>query len=647
MPQALRNLVNQVLGTRILSKWIVLGFDIMVTMFTYCLAYILRHNFDTQEISFNIFVRDLTLVTTLYTITFLIFRSYEGIIRHSGIADTIRIVKAGIVATLITVLVATLSRYFVVGVPVMPTSIAIIHFIFNISLLVLSRYGIKVLFYQSSKQSMLPEVNVIIYGAGRGGVNTLRALKEDMFKEYKVCAFIDDSPEKVNKFLEGVKIYPVSKIAQLIKKYEVIECIIADDEITHEVKNLVVERCLTNKVSVKHLPPMEDWINGKLTSHQIKNMRIEDLLERDPIDVHAANISKDIAGKSILITGAAGSIGSELVRQVIYFKPRKLIMLDQAESGLYDLQTELWLVSQLMDENVIETIICDITQKDRLSQVFRKYQPEIVFHAAAYKHVPLMETNPVEAVHVNVLGTKNIVDLSIEHRVEKFIFISTDKAVNPTNVMGATKRAAEIYVDNRSKQYPNIKFITTRFGNVLGSNGSVIPLFKKQIENGGPITITDKEVSRYFMTISEACQLVLQAASLSNGGEIYLFDMGERVKIYELARKMVLLSGLTPDKDIEFIFTGLRPGEKLHEELLNDRENSLSTPNPKIMVARTASYHTRLVDSTFYKIQEAVDNAEPFAIVALLKGLIPEYISRNSAFSDLDNERKVFNISEE
>jgi len=329
MPQALRNLVHQFLGTRILSKWIVLGFDLMVTMFTYCLAYILRYNFNTEEIPFHTFMRDITLVTILYAITFILFRSYEGIIRHSGIADTIKLVKAGILATASTIFIATLSKYFVIGVAIMPTSIAIIHFILNIALLILSRYGIKVLFYQSSKQGMLHEVNVMIYGAGRGGVNTLRALKEDLYKEYHVVAFVDAAPEKINKFLEGVKIYPVAKMAQLIKKYEVVECIIADDDISHDVKNIVVERCLANKVSVKHLPPMEDWISGKLTSHQIKNMRIEDLLEREPIHIHTDNVSNDIGGKTILVTGAAGSIGSELVRQLIHYNPKKLILLDQ------------------------------------------------------------------------------------------------------------------------------------------------------------------------------------------------------------------------------------------------------------------------------------------------------------------------------
>lgn len=636
MPKTILNFINQVLGTRILSKWIVLGFDLMVTIFTYCLAYILRYNFDTEVIQFNIFVRDITLVTTLYAFAFILFRSYEGIIRHSGIADSIKLIKAGIAATLATVLIATMSRFFVVGVIVMPISIAIIHFMFNISVLILSRYGIKALFYQSSKQHMLPEVPVIIYGAGRGGVNTLRALKEDLFKEYKVCAFIDDAPEKVNKFLEGIKVYPVQRIAQLIKRYDVAECIIADDALTHSMKNLVVERCLANKVSVKHLPPMEDWINGKLTSHQIRNMRIEDLLEREIIDVHAGNISKELAGKCILITGAAGSIGSELVRQVIYYKPKKLILLDQAESGLYDLQTELWLLSELMDETAMEIIICDITQPDRLQQVFAELKPEIIFHAAAYKHVPLMESNPVEAVHVNVLGTKYLVDLAIENSVEKFVFVSTDKAVNPTNVMGATKRAAEIYVSYKAKQHPHITFITTRFGNVLGSNGSVIPLFQKQIEKGGPITITHPDITRYFMTIAEACQLVLQAAVLGKGGEIYLFDMGERVKIYDLARKMVLLSGLTPEKDIEFIITGLRPGEKLHEELLNNKENTLPTPHPKIMVVRSENYAPQHVETYFLQLETMVNKAETHTLVHQLKTLIPEYISQNSYYTYLD-----------
>lgn len=638
MSQALRTFINQTLGTRILSKWIVLGFDTMVTMFTYVLATVLLYNFDLKELQFNLFFNNLIILTSIYVISYILISSYEGIIRHTGFADVVKLAKAGSIALSTSIAVSLILRFSIPENNLLPISISIIHFIINTTLLSLSRYGIKVLFYQSGKQAVYPVVPVLIYGADRNGINTIRALKDDASKDYKVCGFIDDDIEKIDKYLEGVKVYHVSKIPFLVKKYEIRECIIADEIKSHEVKNELVEKCLINRVSVKHLAPMEDWINGTLTSHHIRNMRIEDLLEREPIQISAENITKDIAGRVILISGAAGSIGSEIVRQIIHYKPAKLILVDQAESGLYDLQMEFWLLTQLLHDGILETIICDITQYERLERIFTQYKPEIVFHAAAYKHVPLMETNPVEAVHVNFFGTKNLVDLSISYGVQKFVFISTDKAVNPTNVMGATKRAAEIYVQDRSKQYRQIKFVTTRFGNVLGSNGSVIPLFKKQIEQGGPITITDPDITRYFMTISEACQLVLQASCLGNGGEIFLFDMGECVRIADLANKMILLSGLTPGLDIEILYTGLRPGEKLHEELLHAKENTLPTPHPKITVATTHSYAAEEVVQFVEEMQNALEKNEIVRVVSLLKNFIPEYKSQNSAFSTLDKK---------
>lgn len=633
------------LGTRILSKWIVLGFDTMVTMFTYVLATVLLYNFDLKYLQFNEFFNGLIIITSIYIIAFLIISSYEGIIRHTGFADVKNLIKAGLIAVGSAIILSLLLRYFLPEYNYIPISISIVHFLINITLLSVSRYGIKVLFYQSGKRALNPSIPVLIYGASRNGINTVRALKEDINKDYKIRGFIDDDPEKLNKYLEGIRIYNVSKINFLVKKYEIKECIIADEIISHEVKNELVEKCLINRVSVKHLAPMEDWINGKITSHHIRNMRIEDLLEREPIHISAENITRDLSDKVVLVTGAAGSIGSEIVRQVIHYKVKKLILVDQAESGLYDLQMELWLLAQLLHDDVLETVICDVTNKERLERTFERYRPEIVFHAAAYKHVPLMETNPVEAVHVNFYGTKNLVDLSIQYDIKKFVFISTDKAVNPTNVMGATKRAAEIYVQEMAKQHSDeITFITTRFGNVLGSSGSVIPLFKRQIENGGPITITHPDITRYFMTIAEACQLVLQASSLGNGGEIFLFDMGECVKIKDLANKMILLSGLTPVIDIDIIYTGLRPGEKLHEELLHDKENSLETPHPKIMVASTRQYDRSDVEEFVQDMTRCIHQYNTREVVSLLKKLIPEYISQNSSFSELDEKLDNFSV---
>ncbi|MBC8172472.1 MAG: polysaccharide biosynthesis protein [Chitinophagales bacterium] len=634
-------MINQTFGTKILSKWIVLAFDIMVTIFTYGIAYVLRFNFTIDSISLVVFFHDLILTTFVFFIAFLITRSFEGIIRHSGIADAIRIIKSGMIALSLILGISLSNLYINNKVPFLPLSICIIHVVLNIGFLIISRYGIKVLFYQSAKKTSIP-VPVIIYGAGRSSMNILLALKEETEKNYWVCGFIEDAPQKIDKTIDGVKIFPLRRLEWLIQKYNVSEMIISDQKINHFVRNHVVEICLDNKVRVKHLPPIEHWVNEKLTAHHLRNLKIEDLLERDPIKIDTENIAAYIRGKVVMVTGAAGSIGSELVRQLLNYAPRKMILVDQAESGLYDLQMELWLQTHLLEEGALQWMICDITQTDRLAVIFEQYQPNVVFHAAAYKHVPMMELNPVEAVHVNLLGTKNMVDLAIQYAVEKFVFISTDKAVNPTNVMGASKRGAEIYLQDIAQKSTTV-FITTRFGNVLGSNGSVILLFKKQIEYGGPITITHPDITRYFMTIPEACQLVLQAAELGKGGEIYLFDMGERVKIYEMARKMILLSGLTPVDDIDFLFTGLRPGEKLHEELFHDAENILPTPHSKIMVLRIAQYDPEWVAYNIQKITQSVHDNDAKQTVAILKQLIPEYKSQNSVYTQLDEENNEIN----
>jgi FlaA1/EpsC-like NDP-sugar epimerase len=380
------------------------------------------------------------------------------------------------------------------------------------------------------------------------------------------------------------------------------------------------------------VPPVTNWINGELSFNQIKSIKIEDLLERDPIKLDDLAISAQLKNKVVLITGAAGSIGSELARQCANYSPKKIYLLDQAESPLHELELEF---NEKFKDTAFEVVIADIRNIERLKHVFNSFQPQIVFHAAAYKHVPMMENNPSESIFTNILGTKNTADLANEFKVERFVFVSTDKAVNPTNVMGASKRIAEIYIQSLGKK-SQTKFITTRFGNVLGSNGSVIPRFKKQIEEGGPITITHPDITRYFMTIPEASQLVLEAGSIGKGGEIFVFNMGKSVKILDLARKMILLSGLKENRDIKIIFTGLRPGEKLFEELLADTENTLPTHHDQILIGKVREYDYEEVKNIINELIKLFNTQNNELIVQRMKDLVPEFKSNNSVFQKLD-----------
>lgn len=640
MTERWNNYINREFGTRILSRWVVFGFDIIITIFTYGVAYILRYNFNVAAISFKDYLGDTFLTTLLFGICFIGFKSFDGIIRHSGIADALRLIKAGLAATLLVIIISGLSKTYHFTPGILPVAIAIIHAALSISLLIFSRYGIKVFFYQANRHKITP-IPVVIYGAGRRGLSVLQALKNDTNTNYSVIAFLDDNASKINKTIEGIKIYSSKKLSTLLGKYAVEELIIGINDIDVNRKNEVVAYCLENQISVKSVPPVTDWINGQLSLQQIKNINIEDLLGREPILLENENLKNNFSGKTILISGAAGSIGSEMVKQILKFQPGELILLDQAESALFDVKMDLFFKLSNINCSIVY-VICDITNYKRLEQIITNYKPQIIFHAAAYKHVPLMEQNVIEAIDVNIFGTKNLVDLAIANAVEKFVMISTDKAVNPTNVMGATKRAAEIYVQDKSKD-TSIKtvFTTTRFGNVLGSNGSVVNYFSKQIEAGGPLTITHPEVTRYFMTIAEACQLVLEAATMGKTSELYLFDMGEPVKIIDLARKMVLLSGLEPEKDIPFIFTGLRPGEKLHEELLNTNENTLPTHHHKIKIAITTQYPSEVVQTHINNLKLALNSGDMIQAVTSLKAFIPEFISKNSDFETLDQSPKT------
>ena len=446
---------------------------------------------------------------------------------------------------------------------------------------------------------------------------------------------MDNFKKKIRNKIEGISIYSLSDFGLLVKRHPLTALIFAKSDIKTQTKNEIIEKCLYYNIKVLNVPDFQNWINGELSVKQIKNIKIEDLLQREPIQLDKNQIKIQIANKEVLVTGAAGSIGSELIRQLTFYKPKKIILFDQAESPLYDLELEL---QEKFNFHNFEIVIGDITNIIRVNNLFEKYKIDIVYHAAAYKHVPMMENNPEEAIQNNFIGTKILADLSIENNVDKFIMISTDKAVNPTNVMGASKRIAEIYSQSINNTVKT-NFITTRFGNVLGSNGSVIPRFKQQIENGGPITVTHPEVTRFFMTIPEACQLVLEASAMGRGGEIYIFDMGKSVKVADLAKNMVKLSGLKLGKDIQLVYTGLRPGEKLYEELLHDTENTIPTPHPQIMIAKVKSYNFDEIRERINKFIDPLIMQDKMQIVKLMKEFVPEFKSQNSIYEQLDSEK--------
>jgi FlaA1/EpsC-like NDP-sugar epimerase len=444
---------------------------------------------------------------------------------------------------------------------------------------------------------------------------------------------------KIGKVVDGTKIYDARRenLDYFLDELNIDELIITVREISLDRKNELVDACLRNKVKVRTVPPVEKWVGGELSLNQIREIKIEELLGREAIQLNNQSVDHDLRGKRVCITGAAGSIGSELVRQVIRHNPERIILIDQAESPLYEIEREIKATSAVK----VLAYLADITNRPRISAIFADNKPEIIYHAAAYKHVPLMEGNPGEAIHCNILGTKNLADLAVDFNVRKFVMISTDKAVNPTNVMGCSKRIAEVYVQalnvhNQQKGKFTTAFVTTRFGNVLGSNGSVIPLFKKQIELGGPVTVTHPEVTRFFMTIPEACQLVLEAGTMGKGGEVFVFDMGNPIKIVDLARKMISLSGLQPEKDIEIVYTGLREGEKLYEELLNNSEDTLPTHHEKILIGKVEPYAYEEINKYIELFYDFVNDRNELKMVALMKELIPEFRSNYSRYEILD-----------
>jgi FlaA1/EpsC-like NDP-sugar epimerase len=488
--------------------------------------------------------------------------------------------------------------------------------------------------YSEASTSSKNRRSIIIYGANDAGLITKRAVDRDAGTKYEVLGFLDEDKHNWGKRLEGVTIYAPDKLKDLLENNNVAHLVLSTSDISYERKNEITDICLTYNTKVLNVPPINHWINGELSFKQIKKVRIEDLLERDPIVLDKDKIESQLKNKTVLITGAAGSIGSEIVRQIIPYHPEKIVLVDQAESAIYDLQLEM---NEMQPGIPCKVYLADICNPSRMQAIFKDTRPQIVFHAAAYKHVPVMEENPVEAVNVNIVGTRVLADLSVKYDVSTFVMISTDKAINPTGVMGASKRIAEIYVQSLNAK-EKTKFITTRFGNVLGSNGSVIPRFKQQIEKGGPVTITHPDITRFFMTIPESCQLVLEAGAIGKGGEVFIFDMGKSVKVLDLAKKMIQLSGLTLDKDIKIVFTGLRPGEKLYEELLHTSENTLPTHHPLIMIAKVREYDFNTISAYIDELAELASTKDDMNIVGKMKQIVPEYISNNSVFAELDKK---------
>ena len=615
------------------SQWLVLSIDIAITLINFFLAYVIRYGI-TLDFDKSTLIYQLPIIAIISSISFLIVGSYKGVVRHTGLRDAYNLFLAvSIVLAICGGLMLAGRVYYLPEYLYIPVSVISVHYLLNIINLTLSRLVFKYCYYYI-KSKLGDTSRIMIYGAGDSGLITLAALTNDSKRSNIIVGFIDDNAHKIGKTINGVMVYNSSLLdKKFIQKNNINEIIVSIPHIEKKKLSDISDRLLKLPVKVKIVPAVNDWIDGKLSASQIKQIQIEDLLERAPINMENENIKSELQDKVIMITGAAGSIGSEIVRQASYYNYKHLVLVDQAESALYDLQQEL--LSKEVKR--FTPIVADIRDHQRMETVFERFKPDMVFHAAAYKHVPLMENNPCEAIKINVLGTRRLADLSSKYNVNKFVFVSTDKAVNPTNVMGATKRVAEMYIKCLHKT-SNTKFITTRFGNVLGSNGSVIPLFKKQIEKGGPLTVTHKEVTRFFMTIPEASQLVIEAGTMGNGGEIFIFDMGESVRIFDLAKKMIRLSGLRYPEDIDIEITGLRPGEKLYEELLADTENTLPTYHKKIMISK-------FDDGDCELIKDKIDDLcimnllnQDHKIVGKLKEIVPEYISKNSTFESIDKE---------
>lgn len=638
MKTKIEDLVLNILGKRYLPIWLILLIDLSMVLISYIFAELLLTNFSVPNIATIERLQPMALVTFCFGVSFVIFKSYEGAFRHTGARDLSRLFIATIAALSV---VYGISRFLTTTLLYDMKNLTLAFLIlqgFTFSMGVLGlrlfvklSYGRFVL-----KTSGRKEIGVLIYGAGVTGITVRNAIRQDPKSNTEVVGFVDDNEKVVGKRIDGIKVYSFDEVfdEKFLIKNKVKGVVWSIQKEVGTSFHKVGDACIAHTLTFQRVPNIKDWIGGTLSSNQLRKVRIEDLLNRTPISLDHKEITSFIKGKRVLVTGAAGSIGSEICRQVLHYAPESLTIVDFAETPMNDLVLELSKIGVMFER--VKTYIGDVTRENRINEIFEAVKPEVVFHAAAYKHVPMMENNAKEAVRVNVFGTKLVAQASIHYGVKKFVMISTDKAVNPANVMGATKRSAEILVQSLNTQ-GKTEFITTRFGNVLGSNGSVIPLFRRQIDNREDLTVTHKDIVRYFMTIPEAVQLVLEAGTMGKGGEIFVFDMGKAVRIYDLAEKMVKLSGLTLNQDIRIVETGLRPGEKLYEELLSDAESTIPTHHPKIMIAKVRQYSSETIEPIFNQMTySSMNGSTDSDMVKLLKQLVPEFISLNSEYSKLD-----------
>ena len=617
----------------ITPRWIIFAIDICFSVLAVLLAEVSRSNFLLNNVDFSALYQAAILILIVNLPVFFFLKTFGGIVRYTSAQDSVKILGTVILSAFL-VFVANAVKVTVNGSPFLSFNTLVNYVLFSFLMLTAYRMIVKALFIYFAGWK-LDKRRVIIYGAGEAGLVTNSTFALDSRTNKQIIAFVDDDPRKVGRTVHGVIIKPAAELEALIQEKEVDEIIFASYSIPAERKNQIVDLCLLNGVRVLNIPSQDVWTKPNRSPRLIHKINIEDLLDRKPIRMDMKGIGQELKGKRVLVTGAAGSIGSEIVRQLMKFDTALVIMVDQSETALHNLSLEM---GEDKSGQTVHAFIGDVRDLKRMEFMFETFKPQYVYHAAAYKHVPLMEDNPAESVKTNVLGTKTMADLSVKYKVEKFVMISTDKAVNPTNIMGACKRIAEIYVQslNNTEGAAATRFITTRFGNVLGSNGSVIPRFKQQFERGGPVTVTHPDITRYFMTIPEACQLVLEAGYMGKGGEIFIFDMGKSVRIGDLARRMIQLAGMEPNKDIQISYSGLRPGEKLFEELLNDNENTLPTHHEKIMIGKVREYSFSEVSSQILNLIAHAKENNNYEVVLHMKCIVPEFKSKNSKFEELD-----------